>query len=216
MKKVVLVSLAFCAFLFSNAQEKSGSSKLTKNGLFIDTFVGTATTDSSSSTTFSSTSGIGGGLKFGNIWYFGSNDMWKPGFKTTWLRAGAYFGDEKIKFQGTVLNVGFANIIKFTNEIGIEANVNAGYNVLLSLDNATYTDYYGNSYVDSNNDFAGGGIMFNPEVKFRYNVLAVGLDFVFSNITSFESEQFRSGTSSYYSTVKTGFTAINLTIGAKF
>ena len=122
MKKVVLVSLAFCAFLFSNAQEKSGSSKLTKNGLFIDTFVGTAQTDSSSSTTFSSTSGIGGGLKFGNIWYFGSNDMWKPGFKTTWLRAGAYFGDEKIKFQGSVLNVGFANIIKFTKEIGIEAN----------------------------------------------------------------------------------------------
>ena len=55
MKKVVLVSLAFCAFLFSNAQEKSGSSKLTKNGLFIDTFVGTATTDFSSA-------GIGGGL----------------------------------------------------------------------------------------------------------------------------------------------------------
>ena len=130
MKKVVLVSFVFCAFLFSNAQEKSGSSKLTKNGLFIDTFVGTATTDFSSA-------GIGGGLKFGNIWYFGSNDMWKPGFKTTWLRAGAYFGDEKIKFQGTVLNVGFANIIKFTNEIGIEANLNAGYNVLLSLDNAT-------------------------------------------------------------------------------
>ena len=213
MKKVVLVSLAFCAFLFSNAQEKSGSSKLTKNGLFIDTFVGIAQTDSSSSTTFSSTSGIGGGLKFGNIWYFGSNDMWKPGFKTTWLRAGAYFGDEKIKFQGSVLNVGFANIIKFTKEIGIEANVNAGYNVYVSLDN---TDYNGSTYMDSTNDFAGGGIMLNPEIKFRYNVLAVGLDFVFSKITSFESESFGYAGSSNTSTIKTDFTAINLTIGAKF
>jgi hypothetical protein len=58
--------------------------------------------------------------------------------------------------------------------------------------------------------------MLNPEIKFRYNVLAVGLDFVFSKITSFESESFGYAGSSNTSTIKTDFTAINLTIGAKF
>jgi len=220
MKKIFTL-LAICMFVGANAQEDSVESKLIKNGFYVETFVGTATTDYTDGTT-------GGGLKLGNVWYFGESDFWRPGFKTVWFRGAAYFGDNDVIVQGSVMNVGFANIIEFKPNLGLEVNINVGYNVVY-VDNERSYDYYNGSYnqtMYSGDEFTGGGVMINPELKFRYDVLAIGLDFVFSKVNEYSDNYYDGG---YYNTNdpyyynnlnnierKTGLTAINLSIGAKF
>jgi len=204
-----LTLLAMCMLLGANAQEDSVESKLIKNGFYVETFAGIASTDFNDGDT-------GFGLKLGNIWYFGESDFWRPGFKTVWFRGAAYFGDNGSTVQGSILNVGFANIVEFKPNLGLEANINFGYNVL----------YAENNYIGGH-DFTGGGVMINPEIKFRYNILAIGIDFVFSNVTDYRDENYYNHGNSnqtaplpyYYNDgnkPKTGLTAINLTIGAKF
>jgi len=214
MKKIITL-LAICMFVGANAQVEEVESKLIKNGFYVETFVGTATTDFTDSS-------AGGGLKLGNVWYFGESDFWRPGFKTVWFRGAAYFNNDEVTVQASILNVGFANIIEFKPNIGLEANINIGYNIVII--NSDDYGYYNNGYNSNNNyydDFTGGGVMINPEIKFRYNVLSIGLDFVFSNVTDYNDYNY------YYNNPdpiyldgyikrKTGLTAINFTIGAKF
>lgn len=204
MKKIFTL-FAICMFIGANAQEDS---MLIKNGFYVETFAGIASTDFNDGDT-------GFGVKLGNVWYFGSSDFWRPGFKTVWFRGSAYFGDNGTTVQGSMLNVGFANIIEFKPNLGLEANINFGYNIVYSENR-----YTGGS------DFTGGGVMFNPEIKFRYNVLAIGLDFVFTKVTEYSDSYDNSGYYNpadpyFYSNTndikrKTGLTTINLTIGAKF
>lgn len=209
MKKIFTL-LAICMFIGANAQEDS---MIIKNGFYVDTFAGIASTDFNDGDT-------GFGVKLGNVWYFGSSDLWRPGFKTVWFRGSAYFGDNGSTVQGSVLNVGFANIIEFKPNLGLEANINFGYNFVYSENRFT-----------GGSDFTGGGIMFNPEIKFRYNVLAIGLDFVFTKVTEYSdyydndyyySNEFTNpGDPLFYGNTndikrKIGLTTINLTIGAKF
>jgi len=220
MKKIITL-LAICMFVGVNAQEDSVESNLIKNGFYVETFVGTATADFTDSL-------VGGGIKLGNVWYFGESDFWRPGFKTVWFRGATYFGDGDVIVQGSVLNVGFANIIEFKPNLGLEVNINVGYNVVYASDENSY-DYYNGATTYSGDDFTGGGLMVNPEIKFRYNVLAIGLDFVFTNIKEYSDYNDGYYNSGYYNPSdpvfynnsndfrrKTGLTAINLTIGAKF
>ena len=203
MKKLFL-AIVLLALVTVNAQEKS-ESKLTKNGVYIESILGVASTD------FNSTH-AGLGLKLGNVWYFGNSDFWKPGFKTVWFRGTGYFGDSVI-LQGSVLNVGFANVIQFKENLGIEANLNFGYNVIFQSEifeeNNTLSE-----------DFFGGGIMINPELKFRYNILSVGLDFVFSRVNDFDgyNDDYIQSNNGIISLgdIDTNFTAINLSFGVKF
>jgi len=223
--KNIFTILAICLFIGANAQDGEIESKLIKNGFYVETFVGTATTDFTDSS-------IGGGVKLGNVWYFGSSNFWRPGFKTVWFRGSTYFNEDDAIVQGSILNVGFANIIEFKHNLGLEANINFGYNIVYTANDRDYyynsNGYYNNHYDD---DFTGGGIMINPEIKFRYNVLAIGLDFVFSNIKEYSdhddyyynefnntSDPHFYNNSNYRNEIKrkTGLTAINLTIGAKF
>ena len=207
MKKNYLVLLLFSVVFLSNAQQKGeGSSKLTKNGFYVESVLGMATTDNT-------TAALGGGVKLGNVWYFGTNEVWKPGVKTVWFRGTTYFGDSDVIVQGSVANVGFANILKFNENVGLELNFNVGYNVVY---NSYDDEYYNGYYYTSTDDFIGGGIMFNPEIKFRYKVLAVGLDMVFSNITDFSEDEYYNGSYTTYYSTKTPFNSINLSIGAKF
>ena len=195
MKHLLLMASAVLCTAFSFAQEATSTpdSKILKNGFAVETFIGTATTDYSSGD-------FGVGIKLANYWYFGDNQVWKPGLKSTWFRGATYFGSDALTIQGSVLNVGFANAFEFKKNIGLEANFNIGYNVVYRTDITRYDDY-GYEY---NEDFIGGGILFNPEIKFRYNVLAVGFDFVFTNVNDFDI------------TRDTPFSSINFTIGAKF
>ena len=201
MKKIFTL-LAICLFVGANAQDEAVESKLIKNGMYIESFAGIASTDFSNGNT-------GFGVKLGNVWYFGSSDFWRPGFKTVWFRGSAYFGDNGSIVQGSILNVGFANIIELKSNLGLEANINVGYNIVYSEN-----DYIGG------NDFTGGGVMINPELKFRYNVLAIGLDFVFSKVIEYGNYDEDEGYVGLgmHNLIKreTGLTAINLTIGAKF
>ena len=59
-------------------------------------------------------------------------------------------------------------------------------------------------------------MFFNPEIKFRYNILAVGLDFVFTNVTEYQNQEHYNGIYYENQTRDTAFNSINLTIGAKF
>ena len=69
---------------------------------------------------------------------------------------------------------------------------------------------------NSTDDFIGGGMLFNPEIKFRYNVLAIGLDFAFTKVTEYSEEEFFNGFDYEHYTRDTPFSSVNLTIGAKF
>jgi hypothetical protein len=103
-------------------------------------------------------------------------------------------------------------VFEFKPNIGLEVNLNLDYNVVIGVYDGYYDDYYNDYY---SNDFAGGGILFNPEVKFRYNVFAIGLDFAFTKVTEYFEEEYFNGTSYEYYKRDTPFTAINFTFGAK-
>lgn len=199
MKKTLFTLIAMVCLTITNAQEQEVTTKILKNGFNVESFIGTATTDYSSGD-------FGVGLKLANYWYFGDNQIWKPGVKSTWFRGATYFGDDVTTFQASVLNVGFANAFEFTNNIGLEVNLNLGYNVVVGV----FDDIY------SADDFIGGGMLFNPEIKFRYNVLAIGLDFAFSKVTEYTEEEYYNGSYYEHFTRDTPFKSINLTIGAKF
>lgn len=208
MKHVLLVvSAVLCTALsFAQKVDSKPDSKILKNGFSVENFIGTATTDYSSGD-------FGVGVKLANYWYFGDSTTWKPGLKSTWFRGATYFGDD-LTIQASVLNVGFANAFDFGNNIGLEANLNVGYNVVITIVDNYYDEYYSEDYYDD--DFAGGGILFNPEIKFRYNVLAIGLDFVFTKVMEFDEKERYNGF--YYENYSrdTAFSSVNLTIGAKF
>ncbi len=207
MKKIVFTLIALACLTTSKAQEQDVASKILKSGFGVETFIGTATTDYSSGD-------FGVGLKLANYWYFGDNQVWKPGLKSTWFRGATYFGSDALTIQGSVLNVGFANAFEFKKNIGLEVNLNVGYNVVIGIFDEYYDSYY-DEYYDTD-DFTGGGILFNPEIKFRYNVLAVGLDFVFTNVTEYTEQESYNGFDYEYYTRDTPFSSINFTIGAKF
>ena len=206
-----LLSAVICtAFSFAQEATSTPDSKILKNGFGVETFIGTASTDYSSGD-------FGGGVKLANYWYFGGSDIWKPGLKSTWFRGATYFGDDVLTLQGSVLNVGFANVFEFKPNIGLEVNLNVGYNVVIGIFDEYDNNYIGGYYDDYEIDnFAGGGILFNPEIKFRYNVFAIGLDFAFTNVTEFDEKERYNGF--YYDnyTRDTPFSSVNLTIGAKF
>lgn len=199
MKKLFLTLITLIS-ISSSAQ----IGKLDKNGFYVEGIFGTATTDIQDAA-------FGGGLKLGNIWYFGNSGIWHPGLKTVWFRGTTYFNDSDILIQGSVTNVGFANLFKFNESIGLETNINVGYNIVYNKaeyynNNKYYYDGY-NFYNYDNYDYnevVGGGVMINPEIKFRYKVLAVGLDMVFSNIKDYDDN--------YNMPMST----INLSVGAKF
>ena len=63
MKKTLFTLIAMVCLTITNAQEQEVDSKILKNGFNVETFIGTATTDYSSSD-------FGAGLKLANYWYF--------------------------------------------------------------------------------------------------------------------------------------------------
>ncbi len=106
------------------------------------------------------------GIRFGSKWYFGEREKWRPGLQATYLKLGIYINpNSSIGFANSISvgNLGFANAFKFSEAIGMEANANVGLNIMNFLP-----------------PFGTGpavGINYGAEVKFRYKVLAVGLDY---------------------------------------
>lgn len=110
------------------------------------------------------------GLRLGNKWYFGSGEKWRPGIQVTYLKLGLFvnpnagFGYSSfLRSAASIGNVGFANVFKFNEKIGMEANANVG----LSLLNFTPPFQFDPT----------AGINYGIAAKFRYNGFAVGLDY---------------------------------------
>jgi hypothetical protein len=132
-------------------------------------------------------------IRIGNKWYFGSREKWRPGIQLTYFKLGLYLNPNSNYAVGrnsmSLANVGFANIFKFSEKIGLEANANVGFTVL--------------NFLPPWNIDPTPGINYGVAVKFRYKALAVGLDY------SRMEANFNS--SSY-----TSMDIISLSIGAKF
>ena len=118
-------------------------------------------------------------LVIGNKWYFGNSEKWRPGFQLNWARIGINI-DPINPFRVIIdpksispVNVGMCNIFKFSENMGLEFNFTTGLNLELDLD-------YGR---------VAPGLAITPELKFRYNNLAVGLDY--SRIQTFYSNALR-------------------------
>lgn len=106
------------------------------------------------------------GLRLGNKWYFGKREKWRPGLQATYVKLGLYVNpDSHIEFTNSlsVGNVGFANAFKLSESQGIEVNANVGLTIM-NMFPPYFTD-------------PAAGINYGIEVKYRYKVLAVGLDF---------------------------------------
>ena len=132
-------------------------------------------------------------VRLGNKWYFGSNEKWKPGIQATYLKLGLYLNpDANVPGRNSVSigNIGFANVFKLKDNIGLEANANVGLTIMNALPPWSYND-------------PALGINYGIEVKFRYKALAVGLDY---------SRMEANFNISRY----TSMDVISVTIGAKF
>lgn len=132
--------------------------KLTKNGYFIDALLGFG---SSSSTGLSFVPGIKMGTKFMK----NKGGSYIRGFQLVYARAQVAFNGFGFNWANiSPFGVGYTSIIIFSEDVGLEINANVMLNINPVLKpNSTSSIPY-------------GGFLFNPEVKFRYKALAVGID----------------------------------------
>lgn len=178
------------------------ATKFFKNGFYMDGYLGHASAGDFG--------GVGVAFALGNKWYFGSSESHKMGFQVRWGRFGIYAGDD-IFLQIAPVNIGFINLFKFSESSGMEANFNLGYSL----------------YVVGEDGDLTGGMVFNPEVKYRYKKLSLGLDYLISSY-SYE-EQYTTQTSYVdswgfiqyqtdynYRSVSSSIGIISVSLGLKF
>lgn len=109
------------------------------------------------------------GMRISSKWYFGGGEVWRPGLQANWLRFMAHMDPNDFMFSLLVgsktitpINVGMANVFKFSENMGLEANITGGLNVDFEIDKGQMNE----------------GFAISPEVKFRLKNLAVGLDYM--------------------------------------
>jgi hypothetical protein len=133
-------------------------------------------------------------IRFGNKWYFGKGDVYRPGIQATWLRAGIFTSTVANaatgKTRGIIapLGIGFANSVKLKRKMGIELNLNVGPTVILP---------------DNNSSLQPIGLIYGVALKYRWNQLVLGLDF----------SQVEEGLGEL---TKQSFSNLNVTLGLKF
>lgn len=119
------------------------------------------------------------GARFGHKWYLGGVKKWKFGVEGTFARLGMSFGFPDVDNNGGVYSnfalhfapsAGFINAIQFNDKFGLEANLNIGFNLLVSFWGYTNGNYREDATV------VQPGIIVNPCVKFRIQSFAIGLD----------------------------------------
>lgn len=112
-------------------------------------------------------------VRLGSKWYFGGGESWRPGLQVNWFRFATYVGGESIEdgpligiIGGpktfSICNVGYANVFKFSEEIGLEANITGGYNLEMYPYDGILTH----------------GVSTGIEAKFRLRKLAIGIDYM--------------------------------------
>lgn len=173
-----------------------------ENGLFIEGLFGFSNLtypvnnynyNTGTTTTSSESSGEASiQMRLGTKWYFGSLEKkWRPGVQLTFLRIAIYHDfDFPINYSLSPLNLGFANVFKFSEKTGLEINANFGLNVMNFV-----------PAIPGGWGWRGdGGIIYGAEVKYRYKSFAVGLDY--SRINTFVKNNTRN--------------LISLSVGRKF
>lgn len=104
------------------------------------------------------------GFRLSNKWYFDATPKWRSGIQVSYIRMNfnsSYALSPFSAFSLSPLNFGTANIIKLNDHLGLEANMICGLTITQ----------------DGNSGYTYTGITLNPEVKLRYKVLAVGIDY---------------------------------------
>lgn len=137
------------------------NSIIMKNGFFINGSIGGGTISSNPYGNI--------GLEFGNKWYFGNNKHYRPGIQVTWVNFNFFIPSFTLTLSP--VNVGFSNLFEFKQNYGLEVNIDAGYRLFINTTSNT-----------TNEDDFVHGVCFNPEVKFRYKRLAVGVE---ANLTTY-------------------------------
>lgn len=147
---------------------------LHESGLFFEIFTGYSENERynddlllSRNTSFN----ISTGIKLGYKWYFGERRIWRPGIKFTLMRYNFNVNldelDDALDHIASLIispknfsmaNIGIANTFRFSQKIGLEVNLTAGYNLDLSRNIAH-------------------GLAITPEVKFRTNWYAFGVEY---------------------------------------
>lgn len=115
------------------------------------------------------------GLRFGNKWYFGKGDRYRPGLTATWAKASVVYILEDVyynypSYNFSLVNLGFSNAFRFDQYSGLELNINTGFNLT--------------SDVETNDLYPG--FLVNANLKYRYKKIAVGLDASYIYGNSFE------------------------------
>jgi len=114
-------------------------------------------------------------LRISNKFYFDVKKKWRTGIMFNWVRLGfttGLSGPEPSGFLNiSPLNIGTCNVIKLSEKTAIEANFGAG--LMLSI---------------GANESELASLNLNPEVKFRYKVFAVGLDYIHSQAFGNQNE----------------------------
>jgi hypothetical protein len=134
--------------------------KMSKNGYFIDFMLGAGSTTELFGVAFVP------GLRMGNRFYSKNNSKFKPGFSLNYARIQVGLSPGSSYYFASInpVGVGFASITQFTDEFGMEVNFDAMVNIFVS---------------NSSQEASAGGLI-SPNVKFRYNSLAIGIDISFA------------------------------------
>lgn len=166
-----------------NSFQKEKEDPIFKNGFFLDAMVGYGFYDrtsykyfydpytgyESSALVSEKVDNLAISFRIGSKWYLGEREKWRPGIQVKWIRLGFYIEPDNPESiiigpkTFSIANVGMVNAFKLSEKSAVEANFTVGPNIELDLD-------YGHLFM---------GLVFNPEVKFRYNNLAVGLDYTY-------------------------------------
>ncbi|MCH2230847.1 MAG: hypothetical protein MK105_10925 [Crocinitomicaceae bacterium] len=109
-------------------------------------------------------------FRIGHKWYFGQNERYRPGLQVQWMKFGIHVNPSQGygSYSLSPLNVGITNALKFNDRHGMEFNLTGGFSMLNF-----------NPFVSfGSGDFEGEtGYTIGTELKYRFNILAVGLNY---------------------------------------
>lgn len=149
---------------FSNDGLKNNSDReFMEGGFFLDGMIGAGFLAANG---FTSDPNVALNFQFGTKWHFGEGRVYRPGLQMTWLRLGFQKAATSTYFSTHLypVNIGYASIFGFSDNLGLEVNINfgAGLNFVLG-------DFPDNVDVQV-------GLHVNPNIKLRINSLAIGFD----------------------------------------
>lgn len=200
-KTFTLLLLSIITFsVFAQEEVNPRTNKVLKSGFFAEGLISAVSTKIPSFGYYRGFSkarrdaGAGIGFRIGNRFNFGSSTKYRPGMNLNYLRFQLFFTPGAASLALSPIGVGFTNTISFNENMGLEANLNIMFNFLIPIER----NEYGTTSTEDGSDVdAYFGTIFGPSVKFRYKVLAVGLDMGFSPLINLDEGAGR-GSYSYY------------------